>query len=335
MKTIHIEKMGFQLIVKSPFIACMHHKDLFPAGNDNMEPVHYLPGRSIGNDFNHSAPWRMYYGDKIPGFPVHPHRGFETITVVTKGFADHHDSKGSQGRYGKGDVQWMTAGAGIQHSEMFPLLNEEGNNTMELFQIWLNLPQKDKFATPAYRMMWNEKIPLLVQTNEAGKTARIKLIAGNCKGEKSLEPPPASWAADRNNHVGIWLVDMEPEATIILPPVSATLNRMIYLFEGEKLSIYEEELKKGYCAELNGNADIFIKNGKKRAHLLLLEGEPINEPVAAYGPFVMNSMPEVQQAYEDYQKSRFGGWPWDTDDPVCLKKKPRFAKHADGTIERP
>ncbi len=120
MKVIRIGKMGFQLEVKNPFIVCFHHKDHFPKGNGKQEPAYYLDSRQPGEDFDHHAPWRMYYGNTVPGFPVHPHRGFETVTVVTEGFADHFDSLGSCGRYGQGDVQWMTAGAGIQHSEMFP-----------------------------------------------------------------------------------------------------------------------------------------------------------------------------------------------------------------------
>ena len=103
-----------------------------------------FPGN--GSDFNPHAPYRMYHGDNVPGFPQHPHRGFETVTATMAGLIDHADSVGNAGRYGEGDVQWMTAGSGIVHGEMFPLVHSHKSNHLRLFQIWLNLPQKSKFV---------------------------------------------------------------------------------------------------------------------------------------------------------------------------------------------
>lgn len=324
--------MTFQLPVKNPFIVFFHHKDLFPKGNGKGEPVHYLPDRRLGEDFNHSSPWRMYYGDKVPGFPVHPHRGFETITVMVEGFADHFDSKGSKGRYGEGDVQWMTAGAGVQHSEMFPVLSEEKENPMELFQIWLNLPKSGKFAEPDYKMFWNEKVPV-VKEQIAGANTTVRVISGTYKGVEPLTPPVASWAYNKENHVGVWFIKMEPGAEFVIPKVSPTLSRMLYYNEGEKIWIEGTELAVKYYAELDGNEDIHIKNGEKESHLLLLEGEPINEPVAAYGPFVMNTRAEIQDAFVDYEKTEFGGWPWDRKDPINPVDSGRFASYRHGEKE--
>ena len=137
----NIKPLGFTWEVKNPFLFCAHHLDHYPAGNENMGPAASLKGRNLGEDFELKDGWRMYHGRTIPGFPEHPHRGFETITIVLKGFVDHSDSWGQAGRYGMGDVQWMTAGSGLQHSEMFPLLNMDGDNPAELFQVWLNLPK--------------------------------------------------------------------------------------------------------------------------------------------------------------------------------------------------
>ena len=134
--------LGFPWQTQDPFLFCVYHLDHFPKGNEQMGPDASLSGRNLGNDFTLKDGWRMYHGRTVPGFPAHPHRGFETITIVNKGFCDHSDSLGAAGRFGLGDTQWMTAGRGVQHSEMFPLLNKDKENPLELFQIWLNLPKK-------------------------------------------------------------------------------------------------------------------------------------------------------------------------------------------------
>lgn len=137
--------------VKSPFLFCVYHNDSYPAGNDKME----APRRGNGADFNPSAPYRMYHGDRIPGFPQHPHRGFETVTVTLSGsgMIDHTDSLGNAGRYGNGDLQWMTAGKGIVHGEMFPLVHQDRPNPLRLMQIWLNLPKVNKMVDPTFVMV--------------------------------------------------------------------------------------------------------------------------------------------------------------------------------------
>jgi quercetin 2,3-dioxygenase len=127
-----------------PFLFCVYHKDHYPPGNHEME----APRTGNGSDFDASAPYRMYHGETIPGFPQHPHRGFETITATMEGIIDHADSVGNAGRYGMGDVQWMTAGRGCVHSEMFPLLKQSADNPTRFFQIWLNLPAAKKMVDP-------------------------------------------------------------------------------------------------------------------------------------------------------------------------------------------
>ncbi len=137
-----IKPLGFPWQTQDPFLFCVHHEDDYPKGNEVMGPAASLAGRQIGQDFaSNKENWRMYHGEQVPGFPAHPHRGFETVTVVTKGVVDHSDSLGAAGRFGFGDVQWMTAGKGVQHCEMFPLLSKEKENPLELFQIWLKSSQ--------------------------------------------------------------------------------------------------------------------------------------------------------------------------------------------------
>lgn len=325
-----IKPLGFPWQTQDPFLFCVHHLDFYPEGNEKLGPKASLQGRSIGNDFRVKDGWRMYHGSEVPGFPVHPHRGFETVTIARQGYIDHSDSLGAAARFGKGDVQWMTAGKGIQHSEMFPLLNQEGENTLELFQVWLNLPQKSKMTEPYFRMLWHEEIPVLSLGG-----AELTLIAGKYEDKQAPAPTPDSWAADAENQVCIWLIRLEPEAEYILPASEAGLTRSLFFFEGEKASFGDSELDSEHALELDSDKELKIKNGKKASEFLLLQGKPINEPVAQQGPFVMNYPGEIRQAVLDYQKTRFGGWPWENYEPVHERESGRFAKFADGTTEKP
>ena len=154
-----IKPLGPVWETSDPFLFCVHHQDAYPKGDGQMGPAASLEGRAIGQDFDPKADWRMYHGHRVPGFPEHPHRGFETVTIVLEGLVDHFDSGGASGRYGHGDVQWMTAGSGLQHSEMFPLAHEDQPNPLELFQIWLNLPPESKMVPAHFGMLWSETIP--------------------------------------------------------------------------------------------------------------------------------------------------------------------------------
>ncbi|RIV68930.1 pirin family protein [Flagellimonas aequoris] len=313
---------------QDPFLFSVYHLDHYPKGNGEMGPdPELLGGRSLGNDFNPYEKWRMYHGQTIPGFPYHPHRGFETITIVNKGFCDHSDSLGAAGRFGEGDVQWMTAGRGVQHSEMFPLLNDDGDNPLELFQIWLNLPKASKFVEPHFKMLWNEDVPIVTE----GK-ATIKVVAGNYKSTEAIAPAPDSWAADPNNEVAIWNIHVDANSEYILPKVGSKVNRTLYFYEGDTIQIEGKNINSKFGIALDPLQDVHITIGAKNAHFILLQGKPINEPVAKYGPFVMNTEEEIQQAMEEYRLTQFGGWPWPYPDHVHDKEKGRFALYPDGSL---
>jgi len=156
---IATKPLGFTWDTVDPFLFCAYHDDAYPVANAQMAPQASLAGRDIGQDFSRKDGWSMYHGRSVPGFPSHPHRGFETVTIVRKGLIDHSDSLGARARFGQGDVQWLTAGQGVVHSEMFPLLNTAAPNPLELFQIWLNLPAANKMATPYFTMFWADRIP--------------------------------------------------------------------------------------------------------------------------------------------------------------------------------
>jgi len=333
-KILNVQRLGFQWEAEDPFLVTMYHDDAYPAGNDQQGPAASLAGRNLGEDFTKRDGYRMYHGTTVPGFPAHPHCGFETVTVVLEGFVDHFDSLGAKGRYGNGDVQWLTTGKGCQHTEIFPLVHQDQPNPLELFQIWLNLASKDKKADPDYKMLWAEDIPVIENTNASGRKTTVRLIAGELEDKSSLEPTKASWAKDPNHHVGIYLIHMEPDASYTLPSVSATLNRNLYFYHGYQIVIDGTTIPASHRAKLAGDEEITITNGAQDAYILVLEGEPIQEPVAQYGPFVMNSEQEIRNAFNEYRRTEFGGWPWGRLDPVNERNSGRFAQHADGTIEK-
>jgi len=328
-----VAPLGFPWETADPFLFCVHHDDSYPKGNAQMGPDASLAGRSIGQDFDGRDGWRMYHGDVVPGFPQHPHRGFETVTIVRRGFIDHSDSLGATARFGSGDVQWLTAGRGIVHSEMFPLRDRDRPNPVELFQIWLNLPRADKFADPHFTMLWREAVPTLTSRDEDGRTTEITVAAGMLAGARPPAPPPNSWAARSDSDVAIWTIRMAPRARFTLPRAAAGVNRSLYFFRGAELRIAQHRLDAHARITLDAAADVALEAGVDGAELLLLQGKPIAEPVVQYGPFVMNTRAEIQQAMHDYQRTQFGGWPWPSHGPVHPRDRGRFAQHADGRIE--
>jgi quercetin 2,3-dioxygenase len=331
---LSIKPMGFLWDTLDPFLFCAHHEDFFPKGNAIMGPDASLDGRHLGDDFIIKDGYRMYHGKNVPGFPGHPHRGFETVTIVRKGMVDHSDSLGASGRYGDGDVQWMTAGKGVQHAEMFPLVHTEKENTLELFQVWLNLPAKNKMTEPHFKMLWGSAIPKIKHLDNSGKTATIEIMAGSFGNDKAPTPPPGSWAANPEHEVTILNILMEPNAKIILPKANTNVNRVLYYYEGASCTMAGTAIPKYNAVIVDGTQDIEIVNGNDEANILMLSGKPIGEQVMQYGPFVMNTKEEIQQAFEDYHATQFGGWPWPSFDHVHPRSEGRFAKHADGRFEK-
>ncbi len=330
-----VKPMGFAWETQDPFLFCVHHEDKFPKGNDELGPAASLAGRHLGDDFIIKDGWRMYHGKRVPGFPGHPHRGFETITVVRQGMVDHADSMGASGRYGEGDVQWMTAGGGVQHSEMFPLLRKEADNPLELFQIWLNLPKRNKMVSPHFKMLWGSKIPKPVYKDGNGLTTEAEVIAGTLMGEVAPQPPPDSWAADPVNEVAVFNLKMAPGAAFTLPKASQGVNRSLYFYTGSQITLSGMAVARYHHAVVNAAVALPIVNtGAEEARILVLQGKPIGEVVIQYGPFVMNTKEEIQQAFDDYHATKFGGWPWSRYDQVHDRALGRFARHADGTLEQ-
>ena len=325
--------LGSQWPTIDPFLFCVHHDDRYPAGNDVLGPAASLAGRDLGQDFAGIDGWRMYHGREVAGFPPHPHRGFETVTYVRRGLIDHSDSLGATARFGRGDVQWLTAGAGIVHAEMFPLLDREHPNHLELFQIWLNLPGEDKLAAPYFAMLWDRDLPRVTTTGDGGARGEVTVIAGALAGRVPPPPPPSSWASRDDADVAIWHVQLDPRASVDLPAAkSAETVRTLYCFDGDHVSFGDDTLAAGHGAVVDAEAPLALTS-TGGADVLVLQGRPIGEPVAQYGPFVMNDKAGIEQAMRDYRDTGFGGWPWPSDEPVHGVDPSRFAVRPDGERE--
>ncbi|KAJ8601217.1 hypothetical protein CTAYLR_003287 [Chrysophaeum taylorii] len=251
---------------------------------------------------------------EAPGFPQHPHAGFETITITIDAMVDHADSLGGSGRYGNGDTQFMCAGRGISHSEMAGLQSWESGNGGALFQLWLSLPSKAKRCAPATRMLWHEDVPIKVSDG-----VEIKTIVGP---GQAASLPPDSWAADPANNVQILIVTLAPGARCVLDRLSTDASTLAaYPFEGA-LACGGVLVPERHAAVVTGAPDL-ENRGDAPARVLILEANPINEPVVARGPFVANSRSELMKMSDDYRAGRFAAWPWPSEGP-SHGTKPRF-----------
>jgi len=334
---LRVSKLGFPWATLDPFLICVYHQDAYPKGNAMLGPDASLTGRNLGQDFAGKDGWRMYHGRAVPGFPAHPHRGFETVTIMRSGTIDHADSLGAAARFSSGDVQWLTAGNGVVHSEMFPLLKSNQPNPLELFQIWLNLPKRSKLAQPYFTMLWSEDIPREVITDAHGALTEVTYIAGAPAAAAMAglqRPPPDSWASEPSADLAIWTIRMAPGARWTLPAAAGSQpRRTLYLFKGAGLVIDGHSIPVQSAVEVAAGVPVEVINGAAPSELLMLQGRPIGEPVAQQGPFVMNSEAELRQAYADYHRTGFGGWPWPDEAPVHGALRGRFARHADGRLE--
>ncbi len=336
---VAVQPLGFPWATMDPFLFCAYHDDAYPAGNAQMGPQASLAGRDMGQDFSRKDGWSMYHGTQVPGFPGHPHRGFETVTIVRKGLIDHSDSLGATARFGVGDVQWLTAGQGIVHSEMFPLLDGAAPNPLELFQIWLNLPAKSKMVKPHFTMLWSENIPRYVDLDTLGRKTQVAVVVGVlpcAPSDLPPSPPPDSWAARSDADVAIWTITMQAGARWTLPAAKGQgTRRSVYFFKGQSITIAGQTVQQHAAIELRADTAVELVNGDAEAEFLLLQGKPIAEPVAQYGPFVMNTQAEIHPAIADYRRTEFGGWPWPDNAPVHGRERARFARHPGGHEERP
>lgn len=305
-----------------PFLFAVHHLDQYPAGDGRL-------GIKPEDRSKEGQGWRMYHGERVPGFPAHPHRGFETVSIVLKGYVDHADSLGGAARYGEGDVQWLTTGGGVEHGEMFPLVHTDKPNTMEMFQIWLNLPPEGKSAKPEFDMFWAEDIPIIETAN-----TKVTVIAGPFCDAKPLAPPSASWAANPENELAIWLIDIDKGGTVTLPVASDKALRRGYIFEGT--ATFDGDVQPpSHLVDLDATrASVITNDGDEKVRILVLQSRPIEAPVVMRGPFVLNTNEQMIETIVRYQSEGYGRWPWPTN-AHTHGDEGRFIRYPDGRREAP
>ena len=227
------------------------------------------------------------------------------------------------------------AGRGIVHAEMFPLLDEDRPNPLELFQIWLNLPAADKMAEPHFTMLWSENTPTVRATDDDSRTVEVTVVAGRLGDVEPPSPSPASWASRPECELAIWHLRFDPGARWTMPAATGPDTvRTLYVFQGDGLRIDGEEVGGSTAALVRSDRDVGLEAGGD-VEVLLLQGRPISEPQAHYGPFVMNTEAELEAAFADYRRTRFGGWPWPQPGPVHGREQRRFARRPDGTSDTP
>lgn len=314
---------------EDPFIFTSHHYDLYPEGNvQQAPPLEEINRRSLGHDYDKVFGYRMYDGKVSPGFPIHPHWGYETFSVASQGYVDHFDNMGNQGRYGYGDMQWVSAGSFYVHNEMYPLAFTDRENPVLLTQIHLNLPIKDKDTPNEVRTVWLEDIPVV-----KGEGYEISVYCGHFADTDGVPANPVSWAADPSHHVKIAMIRMEPGATVDISPTEA-VHRNIYLTEG-RATVDGQEFPGNTRLKIDPKEGISVTMGDSASEIWVLEGDPIGEKQTSFGPVVKGKFKEVRRDNQYIREHIMDGWCWDYVNQKQDLGTERFFMDGDGKESRP
>lgn len=244
---------------------------------------------------DYAGPHEFKPTDARRGVGEHPHKGFETVTIVYDGEVEHRDSSGGGGIIGPGDVQWMTAGNGVQHEEFHSPAYAKTGGSFRMVQLWVNLPAKDKGVPAAYQTILAGNIPTIPLAHDAG---HLRIIAGDYEGTRG----PARIFSPLNVWDGV--LNEGAQVTLDLPKGH---NAAIVSLEGHLILNGTQELGVAQFALLGHEGAVVTLQASRASSFLVLTGEPLNEPIAGYGPFVMNTQEEIRQAIEDFNGGRFGG----------------------------
>lgn len=328
-KPFRVSGLGMHWDVEDPFLFVSHHEDDYPRGNrQQAPPLHEISGRNLGRDYQLRMGFRMYHGKVVPGFPMHAHWGYETITVATKGLVDHFDTEGIQGRFGHGDAQYVSASSKYEHCEMYPLVNQSDRNPNDITQIMVNLPLEMKNQPNEVRTVWKHEIPIAT-----GDGWRAEVYCGRFGGRSFESPNRTSYAKIGN--VRILRIRMEPGSKITIDAVHEGVTRNIHYISGGGVSILGTEVPSFSRIKYPEKGEIEITNGFETSVLWLLEGMPIDQKMASFGPVTLGDLSDVREAMDQIRKNEFLEWPWDIIDKAQPLGTGRFIRYKDGTERRP
>ena len=317
--------------VEDPFIFVSHHEDDYPHGNAQMAPpLMEISGRNLGRDYKKMLGFRMYNGKVVPGFPMHAHWGYETLTLPQIGSVDHSDCEGNTGRFGFGDVQWVSAPGFYEHCEMYPLVDQEGRNPNDITQVMIALPLEEKnIPEPSVSTVWREDIPVV-----ESEGCRVQVLCGEYGGRSIWSPSAHTWA-DRSHAVRILRIELEPGGRFEAGPADPKANRNLYFVSGDKAVVMGTEVIWNLQMKIDPGAEVTVENGAERSVFWLLEGIPIGQKMSMFGPVLLGSDKEVRGALQDIRMHEFERWPWDVIDRVNPIDSGRFLQRSDGTRETP
>ena len=333
---IKFQPLSMHWDTEDPFIFASHHSDEYPAGNaQQAPPLEMIRGRNLGRDYEKRFGFRMYNGKVVPGFPLHAHMGYEVVSIAEKGFIDHFDSLGNKGRYGFGDIQWLSAGTRYHHCEMYPLAFSDKDNPNDITQIMINLPKTYRTSKPRFEMMWSESVPLVKGKDEKGKDLSVKVIVGKWGEARSVSPIQHSWAADPKGNVRILKIVLSPGARVQMSRVASGINRNLYFTKGGRISMGDVDYGVETRLKLVTDRDFHIINGEEESEIWLLEGSPIGEKYYSFGPVIANDEKSVRSAMNEIRENEIKDWRWGIVDKTNPPGTKRFVEYSDGTVERP
>ena len=327
---VKVSPIGMHWDTEDPFIFASHHEDDYPHGNrQQAPPLEEIRGRDLGRDYDMRFGYRMYHGKVVPGFPMHAHWGYETVTLAEKGFVDHHDTEGVQGRFGFGDVQWVSASSRYEHNEMYPLTEQEDRNPNDITQIFVNLPLELKNRENTVTTVWREDVPVV-----EGDGWTAKIICGCFDGRRAYSPSSNTWA-DGEHGVRIVRFSIEPGSGLTIDPARDGANRNLYLITPGSARVMGVDVKGSSRVKILENGDVDVVNGPMHSVIWLLEGVPIKQKMSMYGPVCLETLSEVRAGLDEIRRKEYHEWPWQYVDQAQPLGTERYIRYPDGTESRP
>lgn len=327
---VKVTRIGMHWDTEDPFIFASHHEDDYPHGNrQQAPPLDQIGGRDLGRDYEKRLGFRMYHGKVVPGFPMHAHWGYETVTLAEVGYVDHFDNMGIEGRFGFGDVQWVCASSRYSHDEMYPLADQEGRNPNDITQIMLNLPLEMKNGENSVNTVWAEDVPVA-----EGDGWSAKIVCGTFHGKTATSPSALSWSHG-DNGVRIVRIAMGPGSRIVLEKGADGASRNLYFVSGKDATVAGIPVEAENRVKLLENSDMEVVNGEEPSVFWLLEGRPINQKMASFGPVYLATLKDVRKGLDEIRLNEYNEWQWGVIDKAQPLGSGRFIRYPDGTLRRP